>query len=266
MDKPTLGSVSYPTGQRTRCSHEVGHIKRTGRFGQVEVAFLDRRNRREGKGRLLLLGCVVTILCVACASGKATPVPRTTDQKVQTAIRNLEDERLDVRRAASEALCRLDAEAEGVTPALVQALRDAEIAGVRSEIVGVLGRIGPKESVVPALIETLLEDPDPDVRGHAAVVLGSMGTEEGVISALVQAMVDDPNMRWAVTEGLTSIGPAAAEAVPALIQALDDGCVSEIEAACEVERHAIVRALHAIAGQDFAEDTAAWQEWWEDQR
>jgi hypothetical protein len=266
MDKPTPGSVSYPTARRARHSHEVGHIKRTGWFGQVEVAFLDRRNKRDGKGRLLLLGWVVTILCVACASGKATSVPRTTDQKVQTAIRNLEDERLDVRRAASEALCRLDAEAEGVTPALVQALRGSESASVRSEIVGVLGRTGPKEGVVPALIETLLRDPDPDVRGHAAVVLGSMGTEEGVVSALVQAMVDDPTMRWAVTEGLTNIGPAAAEAVPALIQALEDGCASEIEEACDVERNAIVRALRAITGQDSAEDTSAWREWWKERR
>jgi len=232
----------------------------------VAVAFLDRRNRRKRRDRLLLLGWVVAILCAACTSGRATSVPRTTDQKVRTAIKNLEDERLDVRRAASEALCALEAEAEGVTPALVQALRDAESASVRSELVGVLGRIGPKEGVVPALIETLLGDPDGGVRGHAAVVLGSMGTEKGVVSALVQAMVDDPNMRWAVTEGLTNIGPVAVEATPALIQALEDGCVSEIEQACEVERYAILRALRAITGQDFAEDARAWRGWWEEQR
>jgi HEAT repeat protein len=235
-------------------------------IGQVEVALLDRGNLSERRYHLLLLGFVVAVFCAACTSGNATFVPRTTDQKVQTAIKNLEDERLDVRRAASEVLCRLDAEAEGITPALVQALRDAESAGVRSQIVGVLGRIGPKESVVPALTETLLGDPDPDVRGHAAVVLGSMGAEEDVVSALVQAMVDDPHMRWAVTEGVTNIGPAAAEAVPALIQALEDGCASETEAACDVERNAVVRALRAVTGQDFAEDASAWREWWAKQR
>jgi len=227
---------------------------------------LDRGNLRERRYHLLLLGFVVAILCAACTSGKATSVPRTTDQKVQTAIKNLEDERLDVRRAASEALCRLEQEAAGIIPALVQALRDAESATVCSEIVGVLGRVGPKEGVVPALIETLFRDPDPGVRGHAAVVLGSMGSEEGVVPALVQAMVDDPTMRWAVTEGLTNIGPAAAEAVPALIQALEDGCASEIEEACDVERNAIVRALRAITGQDLVEDASAWREWWEERR
>jgi HEAT repeat protein len=233
---------------------------------QVKVAFFGRRNRREGRDRLLLLGFVVAILCAACASGTATFVPRTIDQRVRTAIKNLEDERLDVRRAASNALCGLEPEAEGVVPALVQALRDAESASVRSEIVGVLGRIGPKEGVVAALTETLLGDPDPGVRGHTAVVLGGMGPEEGVVLALVQAMVDDPNMRWAVTEGLKNIGPAAAEATPALIQALEDGCASEIEEACKVERNAIVRALRAITGQDLTEDASAWREWWEEQR
>jgi len=181
-------------------------------------------------------------------------------------IQALGDESLDVRRAAAEALCGLEAEAVGTVPALVQALRDAENAGVRSEIVGVLGRIGPEDGVVPALIETLLEDKDPGVRGHAAVMLGGIGPEEGVVPALIQAMEDEPNMRWAVTEGLKNMGPAAAEAVPALIQALEDECASEIEQVCDVERNAIVRALRAVTGQDFAEDASAWREWWEEQR
>lgn len=93
-----------------------------------------------------------------------------------------------------------------------------------------------------------------------------MGSEEGVVPALIQAMVDDPHMRWAVSEGLTNIGPSAVEAVPALIQALEDGCAYETEAACDVERHAIVRALRTITGQDFADDTSTWREWWEGQR
>ena len=227
---------------------------------------MDGRNRGEARDRLLLLGLVVAILCAACASGKTTSASSATDQKVRAAIESLEDESLDVRRAASEALCGLEPEAEGVIPALLQALRDAESAGVRSEIVGVLGRIGPKEGVVPALIETLSGDQDPGVRGHTAFVLGGIGPEEGVVPALMQAMVDDPNMRWAVTEGLKDIGPAAAEATPALIQALEDGCASEIEEACDVERNAIVRALRAITGQSFAEDASAWREWWEEQR
>lgn len=82
---------------------------------------------------------VVSILCPACASGRGTPIPRTTDQKVQVAIECLEDERLDVRRAASEAPCGLEAEAAGGIPALLEALKDAESASVRSEIVSVLG-------------------------------------------------------------------------------------------------------------------------------
>lgn len=189
-----------------------------------------------------------------------------TDQEVRAAIESLEDENCDVRRVAAEALCGLGPEAVGAIPALIQALRDAENAGVRSEIVGVLGRTGPEDGVVPALIETLLEDKDAGVRGHTAFVLGGIGPEEGIVPALIQAMVDDPNMRWAVTEGLKNIGPAAAEAVPALIQALEDECASEIKKVCDIERNAIVRALRAITSQDFAEDASVWRERWEEQR
>ena len=69
-----------------------------------------------------------------------------------------------------------------------------------------------------------------------------------------------------LSKGLKNIGSAAAEAVPALIQALEDECASEIEHVCDVERNAIVRALRAITGQDFAEDASAWREWWEEQQ
>ena len=189
-----------------------------------------------------------------------------TDREVRAAIESLEDESFDVRRDPTEVLYGLGPEAVGAAPVLVQALRDSENASVRSEIVGVLGRIGPVEGVVPALIETLLEDKDLGVCGHTAFVLGGIGPEEGVVPALIQAMVDDPNLRWAVAEGLKKIGSAAAEAVPALIQTLEDECASELRDVCEIERNAIVRALRAITGQDFAEDASAWREWWEEQR
>jgi HEAT repeat protein len=157
-----------------------------------------------------------------------------TDQEVRTAIESLEDEAASYQQ--------------------------------RLQAVWTLQKMGPAAVVVPALIQTLLEDKDPGVRGHAAFVLGHIGPEEGVVPALIQTMVDDPNMRWAVTEGLKNIGPAAAEAVPALIQALEDECASEIKKVCDIERNAIVRALRAITGQDFAEDASAWREWWEEQQ
>ena len=79
-------------------------------------------------------------------------------------------------------------------------------------------------------------------------------------------MEEDPNLRCVVAEALWKIGPAAAEAVPALIQALEDGCASEVEQACYVEREALVRALRGITGQGFEDDASAWREWWEEQR
>jgi HEAT repeat protein len=231
---------------------------------KAEVMLLGRRNRRVFRVRLLLLGLVGALLCAGCASGTATPVSGLADQDVQVAIEGLGHEDIQVRITAAETLCGLEPEIS--VPALLQALRDTEDASVRSEIVGVLGRIGPEDGVAPALIETLLHDKDREVRGHAAVVLGKgIGPEEGVVPALIQAMVDDPSSHWAVAEGLTGIGPPAEEAVPALIDALDE-CASDNDLACDVERSAIVRALQAITGQDFAEDASAWREWWEEQQ
>jgi WD40 repeat protein len=131
-----------------------------------------------------------------------------------------------------------------------------------------IGDPGPfdLEEDVPALIEALLAHPEIRVRGDAAYRLGQVGPQEGVVPALIQAMEDDPHMRWAVAEALQRIGPAAVEAVPALIRALEDECAAEPGQACYVERHAIARALRAITGQDFAEDTSAWRAWWKERR
>ena len=177
----------------------------------------------------------------------------------------LRDEDYKVRSAAVEALGEIGPQAVEAVPTLVQLLRD-EDTRARSEIVGVLGRIGPKDDLVPVLIQILLEDKDPEVRAHASVVLRHMGQPEDIVPIFIQVMADEPGMRWVIAEGLWKIGPEAMEAVPVLIQALEDECASEFEAACDVERHAIIRALRAITGQDFAEDTYAWQEWWEEQQ
>jgi HEAT repeat protein len=167
-----------------------------------------------------------------------------------------------MRIDAMKTLTELDPKV--VVPVLLEVLRETKDARVRSDTVTMLGRIGPVDGVVPALIDVLLNDEDRRVGGCAAFVLGRyIGPEEGVIPALIQAMEEDPRMRWSVTEGLVAMGPEAEEAVPALIQAALDGCSSEDEMACRVERNAIFRALQAITGQDFGDDASAWQEWWE---
>jgi HEAT repeat protein len=60
------------------------------------------------------------------------------------------------------------------------------------------------------------------------------------------------------SDPLAKIGPEEKEVIPALIQALDDESIHV--------RTSAVRALKAITGQDFGEDPARWQQWWEEQK
>ena len=262
-----LGDVSTPT---VAVDEKTSYV--TVDF-TVEMMRLDRGNKRVFMRSLLFLVLVCGVLGVSCASGTATPVSIPTavmptpvlispEEAVEAAIEGLEYEDIHMRMEAMRTLAELDPEV--VVPALLEVLKETEDVRVRSDVVGVLVRIGPVEGVVPALIDTLLNDEDRTVRGHAASVLGRrIGAEEGVIPALVRAMEEDPRARWAVTEGLVVIGPEAEEAVPSLMQAALGGCSSEGEAVCEIERNAIFRTLQAITGQDFGDDASAWQEWWE---
>lgn len=133
----------------------------------------------------------------------------------------------------------------------------------RTHDIPVLPSPTPEENDIPALIDTLLHGSDHGARAKAAIRLGGFGARDGIVPALAQAMQEDPTMRWAICEGLHAIGPDAMEAVPALIEALEDGCNSEDKTWCAVERGALVRTLPKITGQDFGEDAAAWRAWWE---
>jgi HEAT repeat protein len=90
--------------------------------------------------------------------------------------------------------------------------------------------------------------------------LAKIGPEEKeVIPALIQALDDESiHVRTSAVRALTEIGPAEKEVISALIQALDNQYVDV--------RTGAVRALKAITGQDFGEDPARWQQWWEEQK
>ena len=76
---------------------------------------------------------------------------------------------------------------------------------------------------------------------------------------LIQALEDEEEwVRFAAAGVLGKISPEAKEAVPALIKAVGDQD--------ESVRFAAARTLGKITGQDFGEDAAAWQEWWEEQQ
>jgi HEAT repeat protein len=75
---------------------------------------------------------------------------------------------------------------------------------------------------VPALIPACLYDPDVAVRVRAAVALWRCGRRlHPSLSALIEGVKgSDPVLRWIAAECLGDIGPDAAEAVPALVEAV----------------------------------------------
>jgi hypothetical protein len=138
----------------------------------------------------------------------------------------------------------------------IQALEHEEVE-VRLAIISELYELRPKESAVSILIEAL-EDPDRRVRSQAASLIGRMGSKtDAAVPALSQGLGDkDQLVQSSAALALEEIGPEALDAVPALIEALSEYRI----------RKTVVRALSSITGQDFGEDAAAWQQWWDAQQ
>ena len=109
----------------------------------------------------------------------------------------------------------LDDEAvEGV----IELLRSADNAGLRSSAVELLERLGPR--AVDRLCGHL-GDPDHDLRKFVIDILGSIGSSS-CLPLLVAALKDsDPNVRVAAAENLGKIGDA--QALPELLQVLEGG-------------------------------------------
>ncbi len=91
-------------------------------------------------------------------------------QNVSELVKDLNDQKADVRVSAARALEGIGPEAKAAVPALSEALKD-EDSGVRRAAVGALGRLGPEaKAAVRALIEAL-KDEDANVRRNAAIAL-----------------------------------------------------------------------------------------------
>ena len=65
-------------------------------------------------------------------------------------------------------------------------------------------------------------------------------------------------VQYALQEMIT-LGPRGKQFVPELIKCLKDSCQP-------FGTDEIVRALKSITGQDFGEDAANWQQWWDKQK
>jgi HEAT repeat protein len=202
-----------------------------------------------------ILAVIGVMLCVSCQRLRTKYPPSPTlgpNSVIQEAIQALESEDEAKRQAAFEKLADSGSEA---VPALMQALDDDD-EFVRMTAALSLGLIGQRsEETIPALVHAL-GDEEREVREAAAMGLSLFGQE--TVPPLVQALEDaDWRVRESAAETLGWIGPDAWNAIPALIQTLEDES-QDVSAA-------VVLALPAITGQDFGGDATAWRAWWERQ-
>jgi HEAT repeat protein len=171
---------------------------------------------------------------------RATSVPRYGEEKLPDALMQdpfrkglsqtvpalasrLTDPNPRVRLAAVDALELMSAELTPAVPALVQAMSD-RVPFVRWAAARAIGKVAPIDAgaTVPVLAR-LLCDQDLDVRIlGASVTLERFGpAAAAAVPTLIQGVnCGDPDNRIAVMKTLMAIGDAAIPAVPALAQAL----------------------------------------------
>ena len=145
----------------------------------------------------------------------------------------------DMRAAAASALGNIGPQAHAAVSQLIRALQD-EQRNVRLEAVEALGGIGPGASAaVPALLRAF-RNRAADLGPRVAIVLGQIGTQpERTVPVLVNALAIDPEpaIREASAHALGEICPCASQAIPALIEALED----QNEAVCNEAARALSR-------------------------
>jgi len=194
-----------------------------------------------------------------------------------------------VRSTATDELKQMGPEASAALPVLVEMLGDDDPA-TRAAAANMLGEFGPTAAeAVPALVEAI-NDTDSWVRHNAITALGKIGDSQA-LPALVKALHhSDSYTRYVAAEALGKLGPKAAPAIPDLIETINDefsqagwaavtslGQIGpEADEAIPVlikllegedwsYKHYAASALKSITGQNFGEDAAAWQKWWEAQ-
>jgi HEAT repeat protein len=130
-----------------------------------------------------------------------------------------------VRVAAAEAVWRIDRDARAAVPALIAALRNRNDQ-FRDRAAAALGQIGPDaREAAPALAEVVEDETvDLGVRLTAAEAAWLVSSDvRTTVPVLIDALQsEDKEARTHAAGILERMGPAAADAVPALTEALND--------------------------------------------
>jgi HEAT repeat protein len=192
---------------------------------------------------------------VAMSSDMRNAVLKDLNQLVKA----VENDNNKVSIKAMDILSRFGQEATVAIPVLKEALMrdDKEIQGVALRT---LGNIAQPQESVPILIDAL-QSKSNDVRRPVLIALGKIGSEaKEALPYIIQILEDEKessNMRDNAARALKGFGSEARAAVPALIQALKSDA--------PFLPHSSNKALEVITGQKFGLSVQKWQDWWETQ-
>lgn len=129
-----------------------------------------------------------------------------------------------VRLGAVSALAVMKADAVTAVPDLIACLKD-ECPQVRAEAAYALSKMGPLASEGVHALTDALGDTNPRVRVNAAGALGSIGCQHAIdaIPLLIKGLKDEvESVRWSHVRALGKMRSAAKDAVPSLIELLND--------------------------------------------
>lgn len=148
-------------------------------------------------------------------------------------IHKVDPDTLELRRYATQALCKVKHIAPGILPVLIQNIMGPDRT-IRIYAIYALKKMGPAaQQAVHALAHVILDE-DRDIRNLAAQALGAIGPI--AIPVLLPALLDGAwDIRCAAALALGDIGEPAKQAIPTLIKMLSD---EEIEI-----RNSAARAL-----------------------
>jgi HEAT repeat protein len=125
-----------------------------------------------------------------------------------------------VRHAAAQALSALKLTAEDI-PGLERALQSDDVY-VRAFAAWRLGNFRAEASEAAPALAAALERPKTHVAVSAALARVGPAATEAVPALVAELSSDDSGRRWRAARTLGRIGPGAMAAVPNLVEALDD--------------------------------------------
>ena len=189
--------------------------RRLGRFGPDAKAFVPKLIQMLGDDSDVLTEVIAALRRIGPEARPAVPA--------LIGVVREEYQSPDTRVAAATALARIAPNEKSVVSALIELARN-EPWNARAGGIAVLAKLGPAaKEAVPALMELIAED-DEEVSIAAVAGAGQMSPNDpAVIDMLTVLLRDrDPALHAVAARLLTKSGRAAKQAVPALIELLDD--------------------------------------------